>query len=172
MSFPNIKLILLIVGFVSLCGCASRASSLAKATAKIDSCSLITKEEAAAALDGDIEVTLTDKACAYSGVATRSSSNATRHGNIVVIVVTSDSPEFQKFGLSHDEDTVAKSISGLGDRAVLFESRARPDEGARAIQVLKGNVYVAIGMSTSPRPVSVDVLKSLAAKALSRLPTP
>src|SRR5215216_5374858 len=97
------KLILLVVGCLCLGGCAARTYTLAKASTKIDSCSVITKEEAAAALDGSIEVTLTDKACAYNLVPARSSSNATRYGSIVVAVVSPDSPDFQKFGSSHDE---------------------------------------------------------------------
>ena len=174
MSFPklvNIKFILLIIGLFYLGGCASRASSLPKAATKIDLCSLITREEAAAALGGDVGVIPPSdvNACTYSLVA-RGSSNASRNGNIVVLVVTSDSVEFQKFGVSRDARTEAKPINGVGDRAVLFMSKERPDEGAKAIQALKGNVYVAIGMSTSTPPVSEDVLKSLATKALSRLP--
>jgi hypothetical protein len=166
MSSPNIKLVLLIVLLLYLCGCAAKSSLPGKASTKIEPCSLITKQEAAAALGGDIEVTPTPEknACVYGVV------NATRNGSIVVIVVTSDSDEFQKFGVSRDAGTEAKPISGVGDRAVIFMSKERPNEGAKAIQALKGNVYVAIGMSTSTSPVSEDVLKSLAAKALSRLP--
>lgn len=87
-----------------------------------------------------------------------------------MIVVTADSPQFQKFGSASDQGTETKAVTGIGDRAVLFMSRAKSDEGAKAIQVLKGNLYVAIGMSTSSAPVSIDVLKTLATKALSRLP--
>jgi len=157
-----LRLILLIVVALPLGGCASRASSLATATAKIDFCSLITREEAAAALGGDIEVTLPPdgKACVYS----------TGNGSIVVLAVTSDSADFQKFGMSRDARTVAKPISGVGDKAIILMSKEKPDEGAKAIQALKGNVYVAIGMSASTPPVSEDVLKTLAMKALSRLP--
>ncbi|HKY42505.1 MAG TPA: hypothetical protein VJM50_05390 [Pyrinomonadaceae bacterium] len=85
------------------------------------------------------------------------------------MVVTSDSPQFEKFGLT-DASNEAKPVSGLGDRAVVIMSRDRPDEGAKAIQVLKGNMYVAVGMTTSINPVSVDTLTSLAAKAVSRMP--
>ena len=85
-------------------------------------------------------------------------------------VVTSDSTQFQDFGSAKDERTETKPVSGLGDRAVLFMSRDMPDKGAKAIQVLKGNMYIAIGMSSSSAPVSVDVLKTLAGNALNRLP--
>lgn len=154
------KIIFLIFVFLCMGGCAAKTS-----TAKIELCRLITKEEAAAALGGNVEVTpgVEDKACGYNLVAKGSS------GSIVVMVVTSDSPDFQKFGSTKGDRTVAKRISGLGDRAVLFMDRDRPDEGAKAMQILKGNVFVAIGMKTSSAPVSVDVLKTLAAKALSRL---
>jgi hypothetical protein len=40
-------------------------------------------------------------------------------------------------------------------------SRDMPDKGAQAIQVLKGNMYVAFGMSTSSASVSIDALKTL-----------
>ena len=140
-------------------------------TTKIQPCSLITREEAGAALGGDIEVRVTsdDNVCTYELVGT-SSSSGTLMGTIVVIVVTADSPQFQKFGSATDDRTETKPVSGLGDRAVLFMSRDMPDKGAKAIQVLRGNMYVAIGMSTSSPPVSIDALKTLAAKALSRLP--
>jgi hypothetical protein len=156
------KHVLLIVGFLYLSGCAPKTIS------KIEPCGLITKEEAASALGGNVEVTPTPnvKACAYSLVG---SANATRYGSIIVRVVTSDSPQFQKFG-STDDRNATKPIAGIGDRAVLLMSRERPDEGAKAMQVLKGNVYISIGMSTSSSPVSEDVLKSLAAKAVGRLP--
>ena len=167
MSFPNTKLILLIVSLFCLSGCASRAAS-PRTAANIDLCSLVSREEAAAALGGDVEVTSKagDKVCAYSLAVT----DPSRDGSIVVMVVTSDSVEFQKFGTSKDARTQATLIAGIGDKAVLFTSRERPEEGAKAMQVLKGNAFIAIGMSSTV-PVSEDVLKTLAAKALSRLPS-
>jgi len=180
-----IKLTFLFVISVYLWGCGLRTSSHATAnksdtisptgqtssTTKIQPCSLITREEARAALGGDVEVTVTpnDNVCAYAFVET-SSSNGTRAGSIVVNVVTADALQFQKFGSATDDRTETKPVSGLGDRAVLFMSRDSPDKGAKAIQVLKGNLYFAIGMSTSSTPVSIDALKTLAEKALSRLP--
>ena len=165
MIHVDIKLSLLVVGLLFLGGCTSRAAT------KIDLCSLVTKEEAAAALGGDVEVTLRPdgKVCAYDLVPA-GSGKATRYGSIAVMVVTSDSVEFQKFGVSKDARTAAKPVSGVGERAVIFMSKERPDDGAKAIQALKGNVYVGIGMGTSTTPVSEDVLKTLATKALSRLP--
>ena len=161
-----LKLILIIVVSLYLGGCAARSSPLAKANTKIEPCSLLTKEEAAAALNGNIEVALTadPRTCGYSLVA------PARYASIVVVVVTPDSPDFQKFGSSQDERTDAKPISGVGDKAVLFMSKVSPDKGAKAMHVLKGNLYLGIGMSTSTPPVSEDVLKSLAVKAVSRLP--
>ncbi len=162
------KIILLIVVFLFLGGCRAKTSSTA--IANIDPCSLITKEEAAAALGGAVVVTpKANDVCGYSMVAT-GSSNAARHGSIVVKVVTSDSPDFQKFGSTTSDRTQATPISGVGDKAVLFMDRDKPDEGAKGMQILKGNKFVAIGLSTSSLPVSEDVLKALAAKALSRLP--
>jgi len=171
MSFPDKKLILLIVLSLSLNGCALKASSAAKSPAKIEPCSLLTKEEAAAALEGNVEVGPTEdpRGCSYN-LAPTGSANAKRYGSIVVVVITSDSPDFQKFGSSQDVSTAARPISGIGDKAVLFMSKASPDKGAKAMQVLKGNLYFGIGMSTSTPPVSDEVLKSLAVKALSRLP--
>lgn len=162
------KLILLIVVSVSLAGCVARSASLAKANTKIEPCSLLTKEEAAAALNGYIEVALSadPRTCSYNLVA----PNTARYASIVVVVVTPDSPDFQKFGASQDARTDAKPISGVGDKAVLFMSKTNPDKGAKAMHVLKGNLYLGIGMSTSTPPVSEDVLKSLAVKAVSRLP--
>jgi len=162
------KIILLSVVFLFLAGCAAKTSP---ATGKIEPCSLITKEEAAAALGGKVEVTpkADNDACAYS-LVTSGSANAARYDTIVVKVVTSDSPDFQKFGSTKGDRTVAKPISGLGAKAVLFMDRDKPDEGAKAMQILKGNKFVAIGLSTSSVPVSEDVLKTHAAKALSRLP--
>jgi hypothetical protein len=162
------KLILLIVVALSLSGCVARSSSLAKATGKIEPCSLLTKEEAAAALGGKIQISLTadSRTCSYNLAAT----NGTRYASIVVVVVTPDSPDFQKFGSSQDSRTDGKPISGIGDKAILFMSKVSPDKGAKAMQVLKGNLYLGIGMSTSTPPVSEDVLKSLAMKAVSRLP--
>jgi len=171
MSFPDKKLILLIVLSLSLNGCALKASSAAKSPGKIEPCSLLTKEEAAAALEGNVEVGPTEdrRACGYN-LAPTGSANAKRYGSIVVVVITSDSPDFQKFGSSQDVSTAVRPISGIGDKAVLFMSKASPDKGAKAMQVLKGNLYFGIGMSTSTPPVSEEVLKSLAVKALSRLP--
>ena len=166
-----LKLILLIVVSFYVGGCTARSSSLAKANTKIEPCSLLTKEEAAAALNGNIEVSLTadPRTCGYSLVAP-GSANTARYASIVVVVVTPDSPDFQKFGSSQDERTDAKPIAGVGDKAVLFMSKVSPDKGAKAMHVLRGNLYVGIGMSTSTPPVSEDVLKSLAVKAVSRLP--
>jgi hypothetical protein len=162
------KLILLIVVSLSLGGCAARSSSLAKATRKIEPCSLLTKEEAAAALGGNIEVALTadSRTCGYNLVA----PNTARYASIVVVVVSPDSPDFQKFGASQDNRTDGRPVSGVGDKAILFMSKVNPDKGAKAMHVLKGNLYLGIGMSTSTTPVSEDVLKSLAVKAVSRLP--
>jgi hypothetical protein len=161
------KITVLLVVLLLSAACVPRPGS----ATKIDPCSLITKEDAAAAWGGDVELAPTPdhKTCAYN-LLTKGSANTTRYGSIVVKVVTSESPEFQKFGLATDSSTEAQPISGVGERAVLFQSKDRPDEGARAMQVLKGNVYLAIGMATSNPPVSVDVLKQLAVKAVSRLP--
>ena len=171
MSFRDKKLILLIVVSLSLGGCALKVSSAAKSPTKIEPCSLLTKEEAAAALEGNVQVgpTADRRGCSYDLVPT-GSANAKRYGSIVVVVITPDSPDFQKFGSSQDDSTAAKPISGIGDKAVLFMSKASPDKGAKAMHVLKGNLYLGIGMSTSTPPVSEEVLKSLAVKALSRLP--
>ena len=49
-------------------------------------------------------------------------------------------------------------------------SKEYPGLGPKAMQVLKGDKYIAIGMSASDGRVSDDVLKSLATSAVNRLP--
>ena len=136
---------------------------------KIQPCNLITKAEAGAALGGEVAVTeQPDRTgCSYDLVP---GANGTRFGSIALFLVSSDSPQFEKFGLTEDARTEATPVAGLGDKAVLFMSKDKPDEGAKAIQVLKGKVYVAIGVSTSGAAVSEETLKSLGAKAVGRLP--
>jgi len=167
-----VKITFLILASFYLLGCRSTTSSPAneQTSSSTKRCSLITKEEAEAALGGEVGVTESpdQNGCSYDLVP--GSANGARFGSIVVLVVTSDSPQFEKFGLTEDPRTEATPVSGLGDKAVLFMSRDTPDEGAKAIQILKGKMYVAIGVSASSPPVSVDTLKSLGAKALSRLP--
>jgi|GEM_PF-6779549 len=171
--YATLKIMLLIIAFFAFCGCRPRASSTEQtsSTAKTEPCSLITKEEVAAASGDNVAVTPhpDHNACAYDLVPT-SAPKGTLRGTIVVVVFTPDSPQFAKFGLSSDDRTEAKPISGLGDKAVLFTSKKSPDQGAKAIQVLKGKHYIAVGVSTADPPVSVDTLTSLAARALSRLP--
>lgn len=139
-------------------------------TVKIQPCNLLTKEEVGAALSGEVAVTPKPdhNGCSYDLVL--GSPNVTRFGSVVVLLVTSDSPQFEKFGVSQDIRTQATPVSGLGDRAVLFTSRDHPDQGAKAIQILKGNVYVGIGVSTAGPPVTNETLVSLGAKAISRVP--
>lgn len=164
--FTAIKLTFLIGVSLYLSGCKPKSSA-----AKIQPCNLITKEEAAAALGGPVEVQAKpeENACAYSLVGT-GSTKQTHFGSLIVLVVTADSPRFQKFGVTEDARTQTKPVAGVGDRAVLFMSRDHPDISPKALQVMKGNMYVAVAISTSNPPVSEDALKTLAAKALTRLP--
>jgi hypothetical protein len=148
----------------------SQASSITDK--KIHPCSLITKEEAKAALGsrGEVKLVSDDAVCGYSVSAETGVANKADTTSIVVHVVTADSPQFQKFELAADDRTQTQPVSGLGEKALLFFSRDSPDKSPIAIRVLKGKVYFAIAMSSSSEPVQVEVLKALAAKALSRLP--
>lgn len=162
--YVTLELTLLIVCF-AVYGCKSHATP-ASSAGKIDPCSLLTKEEVAAATGDDVDVTPKpdQNACAYDLLETGSDKS---RGAIVVVVFTPGSPQFARFGLTSDDRTEAKPISGLGDKAVLMSSKASPGKGPKALQVMKGEHRIAIGASAT---VSMDALTSLAAKAISRLP--
>ena len=151
-------------------GCKPHATAVSSA-GKIEPCSLLTKEEVATASGDSVNVTRQpdQNACSYD-LLTAGSRKDNLRGVIVVAVFPPDSPQYAKFGLPFDDRTEAKPISGVGDKAVLFSSKASPEKGAKAIQVMKGDHRIAVCVSTADPPISIDTLTSLAAKATSRLP--
>ena len=171
------QLAFLLFALSCLMGCSAKRSSSANAAstnssggqsfAKVNTphCSLITREEAAAALGGTVDVTPQDDLCAYD-----LTGSANKNGSLIVSIVTSASPRFKEFGVLKSDRSVMRTVSGVGDKAVIFMSKEYPGIGPKAIQVLKGDKYVAIGMSASDGRVSDDVLKSLATSAVQRLP--
>lgn len=183
-----IKLVFLLVTPAALWGCEQGTSppgttdgpgrglaegKAPRAASEIHPCSLVTTEEVIAAFFGGSAVTMPapDRTtCAYTVTMGAGALNSPRVGSLVVSVTSADSPRFQLFDSTADERTQAQPIAGLGDRALLLMSRDRPDDGPKAIRVLKGDVYFTIAMSTSGEPVSTELLKALADKALSRLP--
>jgi len=172
--YARVKIALLVMLAFAVCGCRNKPSAVSATDpkspqAKIDPCRLLTSEEVAAASGDKVEVTPEpkDNACSYDLLA---APNGNTRAAIVVVVIPPDSPHYAKFGLSSDQRTQATPLSGLGDRAVLFTNKATPDGGAKAIQIMKGSTFIAVGVSASTPAVSTDIVKSLAAKAVSRVP--
>ncbi len=130
------------------------------ATGSIDTCSLITKEEAKDATGGEVENATGDKEnCRY----------VSKDGMVMIDNFPGSSPAGMDSLIASRGRGNAEPLAGVGDKAVLINP---PREGinAKSVFVLKGNVVLMITVNRESPPVTADEMKELTAKVVSRLP--
>jgi hypothetical protein len=137
-----------------------QAETSGTTTSSIDTCSLITKEEAKDAAAGEVENATGDKEnCRYVG----------KNGMVMIDNFPGSSPAGMDALIASRARGNAEPLAGVGDKAVLINP---PREGinAKSVFVLKGNVVLMITVNRKSPPVTAEEMKELTAKVVSRLP--
>ncbi len=154
-------------------GSAGGAKETGTANELIDPCTLLTKSEAEAALSEPVkEPELKDtnnplggKICIYEPI----SENSDKFIQIGLVQNEGMTKNLRDSGYNVKqlyEETKknlvqdGKPVSGIGDDAFW---------GTPGLHILKGNVYLNIGVGNTSKPENLELAKSLAEKVISRL---
>ncbi len=128
---------------------------------EIDTCSLITKEEAKEVAEGEVENKSGDKEhCRY----------VSKSGMVMIDNFPGSSSEgMENLMASRGRGGKSEPLAGVGDKAFLITPEI---EGlnAKSVFVLKGNVVLMITVNRETAPVTADEMKELTAKVVGRLP--
>lgn len=137
-----------------------QAGTSGTTSGEIDTCSLITKEEAKEAADGEVKNMTGEKAnCRY----------VSANGMVMVDNFPGSSSEGMENLIASRGRGKAEPLAGVGDKAFLI-TPAIEGLNAKSVFVLKGNVVLMITVNRRTAPVTADEMKELTAKIVSRLP--
>lgn len=128
---------------------------------EIDTCSLITKEEAKEAVGGEVKNMTGEKAnCRY----------VSANGMVMVDYFPGSSSEgMANLIASQGRGGKSEPLAGVGDKAYLI-TPAIEGLNAKSVFVSKGNVVLMITVNREKAPVTADEMKELTAKIVGRLP--
>ena len=159
---------MLIVAGIATVSAASRPQGRSQPPAPVNACSLLTKQEAAAALGeavGDAKPATAGRSM-QEGVAASSCEYEGKGINRVNLNVWRASPataaQFHQMYQMVCASKTKDGLAGLGDVACWY------NEKHEELQVLKGAIFMAIELRRSGNPT--EAIKGVAKAALPRLP--